>query len=93
MLSPGGAQGYPLALWVPQGSWEYPLASGVGCAPGGNPSGVPTRVAYAEGATTGYHRGYPALPTRELVLSRVGDRPTATILHAQYHLFDFCLGF
>ena len=27
------------------------------------------------------------------VLSRVGVRPTATILHAQFHLFDVCLGF
>ena len=26
------------------------------------------------------------------VLSRVGDRRTATVLHAQFHLFDFCLG-
>ena len=27
------------------------------------------------------------------VLSRVGDRPTAEILHAQFHLFEFCFGF
>ena len=27
------------------------------------------------------------------ILSRVGDRPTATILHAQFHsFFDFCFG-
>ena len=23
----------------------------------------------------------------------MGDRPAATILHAQFHSFDFCLGF
>ena len=28
-----------------------------------------------------------------VVLSRVGDRPTATILQAQFHFFDFCLVF
>ena len=28
-----------------------------------------------------------------LLLSRVGDRPTATILHAQLNFFDFCSGF
>ena len=28
-----------------------------------------------------------------LILSRVGDRPTATILRAQFHFFDFCLVF
>ena len=27
------------------------------------------------------------------VLSRVGDRPTATILQVQFHFFDFCLVF
>ena len=27
------------------------------------------------------------------VLSRVGDRPTATVLNVQFHSFDFCLGF
>ena len=27
------------------------------------------------------------------ILSRVGDRPTATILQAQFHFFDFCLVF
>ena len=27
------------------------------------------------------------------ILSRVGDRPTATILQVQFHLFDFCLVF
>ena len=30
---------------------------------------------------------------RKAILSRVGDRPTATILHAQFHLFDFCMVF
>ena len=27
------------------------------------------------------------------ILSRVGDRPTAAILHAQFHCCVFCLGF
>ena len=27
------------------------------------------------------------------ILSRVGDRPTAKILQAQFHFFDFCLVF
>ena len=27
------------------------------------------------------------------VLSRVGDRPIATTLHAQFHFFDFCARF
>ena len=27
------------------------------------------------------------------ILSRVGDRPTATILQVQFHFFDFCLIF
>ena len=27
------------------------------------------------------------------ILSRVGDRPTATILQAQFHFVDFCLVF
>ena len=27
------------------------------------------------------------------LLSRVGDRPTATILQVQFHFFDFCLVF
>ena len=27
------------------------------------------------------------------ILSRVGDRPTTTILHAQFHFLDFCFGF
>ena len=27
------------------------------------------------------------------ILSRVGDRPTATILQVQFHFFDFCLVF
>ena len=27
------------------------------------------------------------------ILSRVGDRPTATILHAQMHFFDFAEAF
>ena len=34
-----------------------------------------------------------AKPFVGCLLSRVGDRPTATILHAQFHFFDFCLGF
>ena len=35
----------------------------------------------------------PLVTQSAVVFSRVGDRPTATILHAQFHLFDFCLGF
>ena len=27
------------------------------------------------------------------ILSRVGDRPTATILQVQFHFFDFCFVF
>ena len=27
------------------------------------------------------------------ILSRVGDRPTATILQAQFHFVDFCMVF
>ena len=30
---------------------------------------------------------------RKHILTRVGDRPTATILYAQIHAVDFCLGF
>ena len=37
--------------------------------------------------------GDPGDPEGILVLSRVGDRPTATILHAQFHFFDFCFCF
>ena len=28
-----------------------------------------------------------------ILLSRLGDRPTATILHTQFRFVDFCLGF
>ena len=48
--------------------------------------GVPSN-GYTSGSTLsggGSHWG---------VLSRVGDRPTATILQAQFHFFDFCLVF
>ena len=35
----------------------------------------------------------PPVPLPLLLLSRVGDRPTATILHAQFYFVNFCLGF
>ena len=40
-----------------------------------------------------FHVPQRVLALEGLLMSRVGDRPTATILHAQFNFFDFCLGF
>ena len=40
-----------------------------------------------------FHVPQRVLALEGLLMSRVGDRPTATILHAQFHCFDFCFWF
>ena len=55
---------------------------------GGLPAGAPG----SRDPMDSWSRGTPG-PVSPRILSRVGDRPIATILHAQFHFFDFSSGF